>query len=64
MHMVYYFYEERSHLLVDYDHSLYFRHDQNHEGNLAHQMFLYIRAKERVVGRTFVESVLLCCNGQ
>ena len=21
-------------------------------------------AKERVVGRTFVESVLLCCNGQ
>ena len=66
MHMVYYFYEERSHLLVDYRPQFYISDMiKIMKGNLAHQMFLlHPELKERVVGRTFVESVLLCCNGQ
>ena len=44
---------------------LYFRHDQNHEGeSCAPDVPFASRAKERVVGRAFVESVLLCCNDQ
>ena len=54
------------HLLVDCQTTvLYFRHDQNHEGeSCAPDVPFVSRAKERVVGRAFVESVLLCCNGQ
>ena len=41
MHMVYYFYEERSHLLVDYRPQFYISDMiKIMKGNLAHQMFL------------------------
>ena len=43
----------------------YFRYDQNHEGeSCASDVSFPSRIKERAVGRAFVESVLLCSNGQ
>ena len=59
MHMVYYFYEERSHLLVDYRPQFYISDMiKIMKGNLAHQMFLLQRRAGALCGRAIVIQLL------